>query len=109
MWWLDDLLHELGTVGLGAFFLFIISVFCGYLLRTPRLLPRTAVFRWINVCSALAGSFAVFFFLVPECMECAFAAEIFVLVFSWGLQVGFEKRWIFGDFFSREFWFSSMN
>lgn len=107
MWWLDDVLHEIGTVGLGAFFLFIVSAFFGYLLRTPWFLSRTVVFRWINVCLGLTGSFSILFFLATECMECAFAAEVFVLVFVWGLEVGFEKRWIFRDFFSRKFWFPS--
>lgn len=109
MWWLDDLLHEISTVGFWALVLFFASMFLGYFLRTPEICSRPLVLRRTSLCFGIIGSFFVFFFLIPEDIELAFVSEIFLFVFLWGLNIGFEKRWIGKEFFSRNFLFQRKN
>ena len=111
MSWLDDILHELGTVGLGAFVLFCFGMFLGYFHRTERsgdeVCFHTSILRWILLCLGVVGTFLSVFFLMPECFECLLVAESFLFVFTWGLVIGFEQRWIWKELFSFTFWFSS--
>ena len=104
MWWLDDLVHEIVTVAIGAFVLFVAGIFFGYFLRSPWLCSNLPVFRRTCLCSGVIGSFFTFSYLIPEELELALVAEIFLFTFFWGLSVGFEQRWIYKELFSLDFW-----
>lgn len=108
MWQLtsDDLL-ALGALALMVF-LFGMSILFGRFLSMTFVHSYSFVFRWANVSMAFVGS-CLAAFLAFECVEWAIVVELVLIISAWGLLVGFERRFVFKDFFSRTFWFPEKN
>jgi hypothetical protein len=101
-WWLDDILHEIGTVAFGAFCVFGLGALLGRFLQ-----KKISLFalRPVVLVLGAAGASFLFFLFVPDEIEHGLVSEIFLSSFFWGVLTCFEKRWIGKELFSRDFWF----
>jgi predicted MFS family arabinose efflux permease len=101
--WLDDILHELGTIVPWLFFWFGLSWCFGYVVRRRF---SASVFRFGAL--LIAGGFSLFalFMFFPGHLEFGLITQLFLFYFLWGAVIGFNGYWIPAkDLFRSDFWF----
>lgn len=102
--WLEDIVHEIGTVVAGLVLWFWLSVLVGYLLRGR---VSLLTLRLVALSSALVGSFFSLDTALGDSFELGFTLGLFLLAFLWGLLIGFEGRRIYyKEFLLIGFWFA---
>ncbi len=100
--WIEDILHEIGTVVPWFILWFGLNVFFGYLLRDRVTL---LMFRLLNLLIMVVGSYFALDFAMEDSLEIGFITWLFTFTFTCGLLTGFEGRWLYKELFSIGFWF----